>query len=98
LAFLRAHNRLVDRLRADGADENTVFEDARRSLTWHYQWAIVSDYLPGLVGVELVNELLASGPSFYTPIGVPFMPVEFADAAFRYGHSQIRPTYVIRAG
>jgi len=26
------------------------------------------------------------------------MVPEFADAAFRYGHSQIRPTYVIRAG
>jgi hypothetical protein len=98
LAFLRAHNSLVDRLREDGADEDALFDEARRSLTWHYQWAIVNDYLPGLVGAELVDELLASGPSFYTPVGVPFIPVEFADAAFRYGHSQIRPTYAIRAG
>jgi hypothetical protein len=98
LAFLRAHNRLVDRVREDGASEGDVFDDARRSLTWHYQWVIVNDFLPGLVGADLVAELLSAGPSFYRPEGVPFIPVEFADAAYRYGHSQIRQTYVIRLG
>ena len=38
VAFLRAHNLLVDRLRADGEPEATVFDEARFSLTWHYQW------------------------------------------------------------
>src|SRR4029077_17621522 len=41
LAVLRAHNRLVDRLREDGAGEESLFEDARRALIWHYQWTIV---------------------------------------------------------
>lgn len=98
LAFLRAHNRLVDRLREDGASEDEVFDLARRALTWHYQWVIANEFLPGLAGAELVAELLSAGPSFYRPDGVPFIPVEFADAAYRYGHSQIRQTYVIRDG
>jgi hypothetical protein len=98
LAFLRAHNGLVERLREDGAAEASLFEEARRALTWHYQWVIINDYLPGLAGEELVAKLLASGPAFYRPDGVPFIPVEFADAAFRYGHSQIRPRYSIRRG
>ena len=98
VAFIRAHNRLVDRLRGDGADERSLFEHARRSLTWHYQWLIINEFLPQLAGRELVNTILDSGPRFYRPEGAPFIPVEFADGAYRYGHSQIRETYVLRPG
>ena len=89
VAFIRAHNALVDRLRADG----DPFEEARRSLAWHYQWLILNDFLPTLVGTELMDELAATGPRFYRPQREPFIPVEFADAAYRYGHSQIRQLY-----
>jgi hypothetical protein len=98
VAFIRAHNRLVDRLRDDGVDESRLFEHARRALTWHYQWVIINEFLRQLVGSELVNAILACGPRFYRPEGAPFIPVEFADAAYRYGHSQIRETYVLRPG
>jgi hypothetical protein len=98
VALIRAHNRLVDRLRADGADEQSLFDDARRLLTWHYQWVIVNDFLPQLAGSSLVDEILADGPRFYRPEGAPYIPVEFADGAYRYGHSQIRETYVLRPG
>ena len=98
VAFIRAHNRLVDRLRGDGGDEQSLFEHARRALTWHYQWVIINEFLPQLVGSELVNTILAGGPRFYRPEGAPFIPVEFADGAYRYGHSQIHETYVLRPG
>jgi heme peroxidase len=97
VAFIRAHNLLVDRLRDDGVAESELFEEARRALSWHYQWLIVNEFLPGLVGSELVAELRSQGPRFYRPNGVPFIPVEFADAAFRYGHSQIRQLYRLQA-
>ncbi len=96
VGFIRAHNRLVDRLRADHVAEGELFEEARRSLSWHYQWLIVNELLPVLVGRELVDELLATGPSYYRPDGEPFIPVEFADAAYRYGHSQIRQLYQLQ--
>lgn len=35
VSFISAHNRLVDRLRADGAGEDELFDEARRSLSWH---------------------------------------------------------------
>ena len=98
LAFIRAHNRLVDRLRADGVDEPNLFAEARCALAWHYQWVIINEFLPGLAGSDLVNAILADGPRFYHPRGDTYIPVEFADAAYRYGHSQIRETYVLRLG
>ena len=30
------------------ASATALFEAARRALTWHYQWLIVNDFLPGL--------------------------------------------------
>jgi hypothetical protein len=98
VAFVHAHNRLVDRLRADGVSESELFDDARRALTWHYQWVILHDFLPNLVGSAMTATVLGDGVRFYRPDGEPFIPVEFADAAFRYGHSQIKGDYQLRRG
>jgi hypothetical protein len=98
VAFIHAHNRLVDRLRADGVSETALFEDARRALIWHYQWVILHDFLPNLVGEAMTTTVLRDGPRFYHPTGEPFIPVEFADAAYRYGHSQIKGDYQLRRG
>jgi Animal haem peroxidase len=95
LAMLRLHNCVVDHLRAKGVSESEVFERARLTVSWLYQWVIVNDYLPRLVGRELVEEVLAVGPRFYRPGTEPRIPLEFADAAFRYGHSQVRENYVL---
>jgi hypothetical protein len=98
VAFIRAHNRLVDRLRDDGAPESDVFDDARRALTWHYQWVVVNEFLPGLIGPESLTNLIEHGPRHYRPDDGPYIPVEFADAAYRYGHSQIRQLYQLQPG
>jgi hypothetical protein len=98
LAMLKVHNLLVDRLREDGEPESEVFEAARRATTWHYQWVIVNEFLPILVGEDLMRDLLAAGPRWYRPEGNPWIPFEFADAAYRYGHSQVRHGYRLQAG
>ena len=61
--------------------------------TWHYQWIVVHDFLRRLVGEELVGEILRDGPRWYRPGPETYIPFEFADAAYRYGHSQMRQTY-----
>jgi hypothetical protein len=99
LAFLHAHNHLVDRLREDGVAEEDLFDAARRSLTWHYQWIVVHDFLPRLVGADLVAAILNDGPRYFAPaVGEAYIPLEFADAAYRYGHGQIRHRYRMRPG
>jgi Animal haem peroxidase len=99
LALLHAHNGLVDRLRAGGAAEAGVFDAARRALTWHYQWIVVHDFLPRLVGADLASDILTHRGRFFSPApGEAYLPLEFADAAYRYGHGQIRHTYQVQPG
>jgi Animal haem peroxidase len=97
VGFIRLHNRLVDRLRDDGVDEGDLFEEARRAATWHYQWVILREFLPLLIGPELTDLLLDFGTDLYGPgdHDEPYIPFEFADAAYRYGHSQIRQRYQV---
>ncbi len=99
VALLRAHNRIVDNLRANGVPESDVFDQARVTLTWHYQWIVVHDFLPRLVGPDLVEEVLAKGGRWFAPEPMKaYIPLEFADAAYRYGHGQIRHTYRLVEG
>jgi hypothetical protein len=94
LAMLRLHNCVVDHLRRySTVPEAGLFEEARRTVSWLYQWVIVNDYLPRLVGGELVSEIESEGPRHYRPGRSPRIPLEFADAAFRYGHSQVREEF-----
>jgi hypothetical protein len=108
-AVAQFHNAIVDEARRQGMRPEWVFETARRLTRWHYQWAVIHDFLPRFVGDELVGtngsvykEVAGKSPvinlNYYKPTnrdGRPFMPVEFAVAAYRFGHSLIRPFYVI---
>jgi hypothetical protein len=98
LAFAKAHNAFVDLVRSEGTRESEVFETAARELRWHYQTVVLREFLPLLIGAELVDSLLAEGAKYYRPRGDAFIPLEFADAAYRYGHSQIRHKYVLNSG
>jgi hypothetical protein len=99
VALLHAHNHIVDLLRTDGVSEADVFDRARTSLTWHYQWTVVHDFLPRLVGASLVEQVLTEGGRWFAPPPLQaYIPLEFADAAYRYGHGQIRHTYRLVTG
>ncbi len=96
VAMIRAHNRLVDRLREDGVPEASLFDEARRALTWHYQYVVLHDYLPETIGQERAARLLERGPRCFRPEGTVAIPLEFADAAYRFGHSQMRDSYQLQ--
>ena len=91
--MLRFHNRVVD-------DNPTLnFPALQRIVRWHYQWVVVNDFLPRIVNSKVLDELKPDGKyekkalKFYHWKNNPFMPVEFSVAAYRLGHSMIRPGY-----
>jgi hypothetical protein len=95
-AFLRFHNRAVDLVRAQGAvtEPSAVFAEARKLLTWHYHWLILHEFLPQIVGGRLVDDVLRRGRRFFKARrGQVLIPVEFQAAAYRMGHSMVRPSY-----
>lgn len=114
LAMLKFHNAVVDHLRLDPTQAyrsgREIFRDARRQVQWHYQWIIVNEFLPLTIGQDRVDEILRNGPRFYrvhdrtydsqfrSPRREPLIPVEFAVAAYRFGHSQVRPSYRVNFG
>ncbi|GGB79194.1 peroxidase family protein [Deinococcus soli (ex Cha et al. 2016)] len=100
LAFLRLHNRMLDVVRQEGLTGREAFTRAQTLVRWHYQWVVLFDFLPRLVGEEVMREVLPRQggialPSlkFYRFKNTPFMPVEFSAAAYRFGHSMVRERY-----
>jgi Animal haem peroxidase len=91
-AFIKFHNHAVDVVRDRRDSDDEVFEKARRLTTWHYQWMVVHEFLPLFIGQAAVNDILRNGRKFYRP-QVPFIPVEFQGACYRFGHSMVRPSY-----
>jgi hypothetical protein len=67
---------------------------ARQVTLWHYQWLLVHEHLPQVCGQDLVDDVLGRGAQFYRPgTGAAQLPVEFSGAAYRFGHSMVRPSY-----
>ena len=97
--FLRFHNRVADYLaRPEQLGQNVSFEAVRQQVRWHYQWMLVKDFLPTVVNDETLRSIFADRhhptprlPGFQNRLRL--MPVEFSVAAYRFGHSMIRPLY-----
>ena len=103
LAFLRFHNAVIDHLRKDPAladqSADRIFKLAQRQVRWHYQWIILHEFLPLTIGQERVDDILKKGLRFYeVDKRAPSIPIEFSVSAYRFGHSQIRPSYRLNFG
>jgi hypothetical protein len=93
LAMLKFHNKVCDQLAASGVPVDQIFEQARQTVTWHYQWLVLHDFVERLTEKGIVDRILEQGRRFYRFKKTPYMPVEFSAAAYRLGHSMVREVY-----
>jgi hypothetical protein len=101
LTFLRFHNKVAAKVAADSSvPKARRFEVAQRLVRWHYQWVVLNDFLPRVCGPDPIKKRVTRDsegvhvkPRWYHPRKELFMPVEFSVAAYRFGHSMVRPTY-----
>jgi hypothetical protein len=91
--FLRFHNRAL-------ADNPSLsFPDIQKLVRFHYQFVVINDFLPRIVHSSVLSALKSGGKydrgklRFFHWKHEPFMPVEFSGAAYRLGHSMVRPGY-----
>jgi Animal haem peroxidase len=94
--FLRFHNEVVRTL---GGKGHVSFKEVRDQVRWHYQWVLVDDFLRTIINEETYNSVFLDNYDFVTTIprlrenDLELMPVEFSVAAYRFGHSMVRPRY-----
>ncbi len=99
VAFLRAHNALVDQLQEHGQAGRLPFGQARRRLRQYYQAIILDDFLPRVADPQVVADTIERNVIFRVPEGYEdddvalVMPLEFSVAAYRFGHSMVREDY-----
>ena len=99
----RFHNRI--------ATENPswAFPRIQQAVRFHYQWVLLHDYLPKIVSAPTLDKVLLKAKDgtlivdranlrFFHFRDAAFMPLEFSAAAYRFGHSLVRPGYRLNDG
>nr|WNS50032.1 peroxidase-like protein [Halisarca dujardinii] len=95
--WLREHNRIVAQLSRlqPGQTDEQLYQTARSVVGGEMQAIIYQEYLPEVLGSTVVEKLILS-PALtggYDSSVDPSVPNSYAAAAFRYGHSLIRPEF-----
>ncbi len=102
IAFMKFHNSVAQYLneKIGYKDSPERFKLIREVVIRHYQYIILNDYLPKIVKRSVLEKVKNEVPNnrFYTPDSDDiYIPLEFAVAAFRTGHSMIRPSYKLNS-
>jgi Animal haem peroxidase len=100
--FLRLHNRAVDEVGklVKANKDIDAFKTTQQMVRDHYQYVVMNDFLAKIVSDGVLTSLKTSNrwdanklTLFDPKQDTPFMPVEFSVAAYRLGHSMVRPGY-----
>ncbi|MEM7473288.1 MAG: heme peroxidase family protein [Pseudomonadota bacterium] len=109
LAMLRLHNRVMRQVMGVDPDDTDAsfgfdgekFREAQRKVRWFYQYVVWNDFVKRMVSNTIWERVLDKSDNHkfngtvYNWKDQPFMPVEFSVAAYRFGHSLIRPGYQV---
>jgi hypothetical protein len=99
--FLRFHNAVLNRVSGRGKVKPGHFEEALQIVRWHYQWIVLHDFLKTVLSDKTYRKVIIEPGEvpkiqYYEPKGrYAFIPVEFSVAAYRFGHSMVRPSYAL---
>ena len=104
LIFLREHNRIAEQLAKMNPykynSDEIIYQEARRINIAQYQHIVYEQFVPGLIGRRAV-EIYELAPLYndnneyfmgYNAELYPSASIEFSTAAFRFGHTLVRPT------
>ncbi|MBB6093782.1 hypothetical protein HNQ60_002663 [Povalibacter uvarum] len=96
--FLKLHNLFVAELRRTGSRSSAqeLFDAARTQVVLHYQQVVLYDFLDTILERRVWEYVIGgnTGTLWNPPASeMPRMPIEFSAAAFRFGHSMVRPDY-----
>ncbi len=87
---------------ASGSDSEEVrrFRTAASLVRWHYQWVVVHDFLDRICAPGVKDRVLNAGGEpllrcYRQQYQAAYMPLEFAGAVFRFGHSMVRDSYAL---
>ncbi len=93
----RFHNRIA----AD--NPSWSFPRVQQEVRFHYQWVLLHDFLPTIIDKDVLRQVLPkdhhkltvdkANLHFFHYRDTAFMPLEFSAAAYRFGHSMVRPGY-----
>ncbi len=98
----RFHNKIARDHDGTGTLPRWDFDRIQREVRFHYQWVVLNDFLPTIVDADVLkvvaphhahDQPLKPNLEFYKPKNETFMPLEFSAAAYRFGHSMVRPGY-----
>ena len=87
LAFIKFHNKKVQQ------NPSLSFAQIKREVVLAYQAIVLTDFLPRVLDQNILNDVIKNGRKWYTDEFKACMPIEFSVAAYRMGHSLIRPEY-----
>ncbi len=106
LAFIRFHNAVARKIIEDArgpVSDDAVFDMARRTVVWTYQWIVVNEFLPTICRPQDVDAVIANEAPLYREFfarlsqgdlaGLLPLPLEFSAGAYRYGHTMVRQNY-----
>lgn len=91
--FLKLHNLAVRDLPIT-LPPRERFKRARDRVRWQYQWLVRKWYLPEICATDTYAEVVLQGNRLIDWESTGFaIPVEFATATMRFGHSMVRAEY-----
>ena len=96
--FLKLHNLAVNEVKKTmpSLGARDLFAKAQERVRWQYQWLVRHDYLEKICNRDVYQDVITGGYRRIDWSDGFSIPVEFSQAAFRFGHSMVQAQYDLK--